>query len=38
MSILLQRINLKKQLMPFLFTLFLAGCTTNFLVAVSPAN
>jgi len=30
MSILLQRINLKKQLMPFLFTLFLAGCTTNF--------
>ncbi|RDF02957.1 penicillin-binding protein activator [Aggregatibacter aphrophilus] len=30
MSILLQRINLKNRLMPFLFTLFLAGCTTNF--------
>ena len=26
----LQRINLKNRLMPFLFTLFLAGCTTNF--------
>ncbi|MBN6070758.1 penicillin-binding protein activator [Aggregatibacter actinomycetemcomitans] len=30
MPILLQRINLKNRLMPFLFTLFLAGCTTNF--------
>ena len=30
MSILLQRINLKNRLMFFLFTLFLAGCTTNF--------
>ncbi|WP_032091940.1 penicillin-binding protein activator [Necropsobacter rosorum] len=30
MTILLQRINFKNQLMPFLFTLLLAGCTTLF--------
>ena len=30
MSILLQRINFKKGLMPFFFTLLLAGCTTSF--------
>ena len=32
MSILLQRINFKKGLMPFFFTLLLAGCTTSFLL------
>ena len=31
MSILLQRINLKNRLMPFLFTLILAGCNANFM-------
>ncbi|WP_040976470.1 penicillin-binding protein activator [Necropsobacter massiliensis] len=30
MTILLQRINFKNQLMPFLFALLLAGCTTLF--------
>ncbi|QLB12842.1 hypothetical protein EV697_101542 [Bisgaardia hudsonensis] len=30
MSILLQAVHIKKRLIPFLFTLFLAGCTSNF--------
>ncbi|EEX49869.1 penicillin-binding protein activator [Pasteurella dagmatis] len=30
MTILLQHLNFKNRLMPFLFTLFLAGCTTTF--------